>query len=186
MTQDAPSACGRRGLFVVIESAAMPLLATWIVLLHVLSVFVLVAGILGRALTLRQVARAADIHPLKAQVQVASIFEHMVRHGSLVVLVTGLAAAGARGWPILGILQHSPINWVLVALVTYLTIIPWIVFILLPRSKVFEVRLAAAEKAGTITPELRASLADPVIAWARRYEFAMILFLTYLMVAKPF
>src|SRR5690349_10286654 len=103
----------------------MPLLATWMVLLHVLSVFVLVTGILGRAVSLRQVAGASDIHALKAKVQVSKVFEEiMVRRGSLVVLVTGLAAAWARGWPILGILQHSPINWVLVALVTYLTIIP--------------------------------------------------------------
>ena len=165
----------------------MPPLSTWVVVLHVLSVFVLVTGILGRAVILRQVAHAPDIHALKAKVQVSSIFEEiMVRRGSLVVLLTGLAAAWARGWPILGILQHSPINWVLVALVTYLSIIPWIVFVLFPRSKVFEARLAAAEQAGTITPELRAALSDPAVAWARRYEIAMILFLTFLMVARPF
>ena len=165
----------------------MPPLATWLVVLHVLSVFVLVTGILARFVTLRQVARATDLATLKAKVEVTSIFElYMVRRGSLVVLVTGLVAAWARGWPILGILQHAPINWVFVALVTYLTIIPWIVFVLYPRSKVFEARLLAAEKVGTITPELRASLADPLVAWARRYEIAMILFLTFLMVSRPF
>ena len=165
----------------------MPPFATWIVLLHVLSVFVLVTGILGRFVTLRQAARTDDIHALKAKIEVSRIFElYMVRRGSLVVLVTGLAAAWARGWPILGILQHSPINWVLVALVTYLTIIPWIVFVLLPRSIKFEALLAEAERAGAVTPALRAAMADPLVAWARRYEIAMILFLTYLMVSRPF
>jgi uncharacterized membrane protein len=162
-------------------------LATWVVLLHVLSVFALVTGILGRFVTLRQAGRTDDIHALKAKIEVSSVFElHMVRRGSLVVLVTGLAAAWARGWPILGILQHSPINWVLVALVTYLTIIPWIVFVLYPRSRRFEALMAEAERAGAVTPALRAALHDPVVAWARRYEIAMVLFLTYLMLAKPF
>jgi len=165
----------------------MPPLATWIVILHVLSVFVLVTGILGRFVTLRQAARTNDMHALKAKIEVSQIFELiMVRRGSLVVLVTGLAAAWARGWPILGILQHSPINWVLVALVTYLSIIPVIVFVLLPRSKTFEALMAEAERAGAVTPALRAALSDPAVAWARRYEIATILFLTYLMVSKPF
>ena len=165
----------------------MRALATSIIILHVLSVFVLVTGILGRFVTLRQVARATDLETLKAKLEVSAVFElYMVRRGSIVVLLSGLLAAWARGWPILGILQGSPINWVLVAFVTYMSIIPWIVFVLFPRSKVFEARLAEADKLNAITPEVRASLADPVVGWARRYEFAMILFVTYLMVVKPF
>src|SRR5688572_7420543 len=123
----------------------MPPLATWVVFLHVLAVFWLVTGILGRGVALRHADRAADLTNLRAFATLASAFElAMVRPGSLLVLLSGLVAAWLRGWPILGPLQGSPIRWVFTSLVIYLTIIPVIVFVFLPRAKVYHARVAEA------------------------------------------
>jgi len=165
----------------------MPPLATWVVYLHVLAVFWLVSGSLGRGVTFSHANRATDLPTLRAFATLASAFElAMVRPGSLLVLVSGLIAAWLRGWPILGPLQGSPIRWVFTSLVVYLTIIPVIVFVFLPRAKVYHARLAEASAEGRITPALKAALNDPAVKWGRRYEILMIVALTWLMVTKPF
>src|SRR5688500_4780483 len=102
----------------VLECRAMPPLATWVVFLHVLAVFWLVTGILGRGVALRHAESAAVLTNLRAFATLASAFElAMVRPGSLLVLLSGLVAAWLRGWPILGPLQGSPIRWVFTSLV---------------------------------------------------------------------
>jgi uncharacterized membrane protein len=163
------------------------MLANLIVIVHVLAVFVLVAGVVGRNVLYARAARTTDVGALKTLVDAGSFLEHaFVRGPSLVVLLAGLAAAWARGWPILGFLQGGAINWVLASLLIYLTIIPVIVFVFLPRGLRFRKALDAAIAQGRVTPEVTAALNDGGVAWARRYETVMILVLTILMVAKPF
>jgi uncharacterized membrane protein len=158
-----------------------------IVVLHVLAVFALVAGMVGRAICHARAGRAEDLTRLRVAAELGNVFEHtLVRPVSLIVLVTGLGAAWARGWPILGFLQGHPVDWVLAALVIYLTIIPVIVFVFLPRGLLYEHALAEASTTGAVTPALRAALNDPAVRAARIYEMAMIGVLTWLMVAKPF
>lgn len=163
------------------------MIASLVVFLHVLSVFWLVTGILGRGVAHAMATRAPDLTRLEARHEMASLLERIaVRPGSFVVLVTGLAAAGLRGWPVLGFLQGSPIQWPLVSLAIYLTIIPVIVIVFLPRGRVFRQAIEEAQREGTITPGLRAALADPATTAARSYELVMVVVLTFLMVAKPF
>lgn len=157
-----------------------------VVVLHVLSVFALVGAILGRNVTRRHSLAAKDLAALRPLVGLSRTFDMIVRSTSLIVLATGLVATWARGWPILGPLQGSPIHWPMTALLVYLTIVPWIVFVYLPRGKMFEARLAEAEAKGEITDAVRASLSDPVVRVGHVYEQFMIAVLVWLMVAKPF
>ena len=163
------------------------MLAGIAVVVHVLFVFWLVAGVVGRDVCYRQAERATDLSALRTMVGLGSRFElTMVRPATFAVLVAGLIAAWARGWPILGFLQGSAPNWVLAALLIYLSIIPIIVFVFIPRGKIYHAALTAATTAGTITPDLRAALADPAVRAARAYEMGMVVVLTWLMVSKPF
>ena len=163
------------------------MLSGLLVVLHVVAVFWLVAGIIGRLTCYRQAARADDLVKIRTFSELGGLFElSMVRPATFAVLITGLLAAWLRGWPILGFLQGGSVNWVLAALVTYLSIVPVIVFILFPRSRVYRAALEEATVAGQITPRLRAALHDPLVAAARGYEIAMTLTLLYLMVLKPF
>src|SRR5262245_15243059 len=158
-----------------------------LVVVHVLAVFWLMTGIFGRGTCYRVARRAGDLATLRARMDMGGVFERaLVRPGTFAVLVTGLLAAWLRGWPILGFLQGAPINWVLAALVVYLSIIPVIVFIFLPRGRLYHAALEEAAVAGQITPRLRAAVNDPWVGAARVYEIAMAVALTYLMILKPF
>lgn len=157
------------------------------VIVHVIAVFWLVAGILGRDIVHRELQRCTDLARLQSLVDLGSVFElRMVRPGTFVVLLAGLAAAWARGWPILGALQGGQSNWMLVSLLVYLSIIPVIVLVFVPRGRVFRAAFEDALREGRVTDRLRAALHDPAVAAARVYEIAMVLVLTTLMVAKPF
>ena len=70
-------------------------------LLHVLTAFLLVSGIVGRGLALRDAARANEIHTVAALVRLGGRFETLVRAPSIALL--GWAswrpgAAGGRSW----------------------------------------------------------------------------------------
>lgn len=159
-------------------------LVVWI---HVLSVFWLVSGIIGRDRCFNAARVTDDLSRLVWLVELARGFERtMVRPATLVVPLAGLSAAWARGWPILGFLQGSPINWVLTALLIYLTIIPVLVFVLIPRGRIFRVALEEAKSLGRVTPALQASLADRAVAAARAYEILMIGAITAIMVTRSF
>ena len=161
--------------------------ATPIVVLHVLSVLWLVAGVVGRDACYWQAVRVADLPALKTLASLASVFEKAsVRPATFVVLLTGLAAAAARGYPILGVLRGEGPYWVPAALLIYLSVIPVIAFVFLPRGRVYRAALGDAEARGEVTAALRRALADPVVGAGRAYELGMVGVLTYLMVAKPF
>jgi hypothetical protein len=159
-------------------------LAVWI---HVLFVFALVAGIIGRDRCQERAARTDDLQRLGFLIEMSGHFEQsLVRPATFAVLVAGLIAAWARGWPILGFLQGGGSNWVLVSLLIYLSIIPVIVLVFIPRGKVFRAAFDEAKELGQVTPRLKAALADPAVAAARVYELVMIGAITALMVTRSF
>jgi hypothetical protein len=163
------------------------MLAGLAVVLHVLTVFALVAGITGRGRCTQQALKSTDLGEMRTLLKMSSVFERtMVRGMTGAVLLTGLLAAWARGWPILGFLQGGGVNFVLAALVIYLTIIPVIVLIFLPRGRVFERAMTEAVAENRITPALTAALRDPWVAAGRVYEMMMVAVLAYLMIVKPF
>jgi hypothetical protein len=110
----------------------------------------------------------------------------MVLPGSFAVLTAGLATAWVQGWPILGFLQGGSSNWVLVSLILFLTIIPVIRFIFLPRGKRFEAAFDQAQAQNRVTPELTTAFNDPLVRAGHIYEMALLGLVTALMVLKPF
>jgi hypothetical protein len=77
-------------------------------------------------------------------------------------------------------------RWVTVSLLAFLTMIPLVPLVFLPRGRVFEEAFVGAVEAGRVTPELPTAFRDPVVAAARRYEVAVVVVVLYLMVTKPF
>ena len=158
-----------------------------VVVVHVLTAFWLVAGIVARDVCWWHAARAPDLSALRPIANIASFFDQRaVQPGSFVVLLTGLAAAGTRGHRIFGFVRGEGPVWPFAALLIYSSIIPLIAFVFLPKGRVYRAALADAESRGELTARLRASIEDPVVMAARGYEFVMIVVLVYLMVAKPF
>jgi Predicted integral membrane protein (DUF2269) len=161
-------------------------LATTLNVLHILTGFLLVSGVVGRGVALREAARARDIRAVDALVGLAGRFEVMVRVPSIVVLLLGLLTAWRGGWPILGFLQGGSVNWILASLVLYGTLTPLIIWVFLPKGRIFARLLEHALAEGRVTPALTAAFADPLVAAAHAWELVVLIGLIVLMVMKPF
>jgi hypothetical protein len=155
----------------------------WIVLLHVAVAFTFVAGIIGRDMTIHKARTSTDVRVIGDLMELGGRFETLlVKPGSLAVLMAGIWAAFARGLSF----TASGNRWLLVSLIVYLSTVPFIPLVFIPRGKVFGQALAAAQERGEVTPELTAAFHDPAVAFARNYELAVIAVIITLMVTKPF
>src|SRR5262245_49336278 len=153
----------------------------WWVLLHVATAFWFVAGLAGRDVSMTRAARATDMASIRALTGVAGVFDRFfVIPGSMAVLVAGLIAMVATH---LGLGEQT---WLLVALILFLTIIPLVPLVFVPRGKVFEAALADSVAVGEVTPGLRTAFADRAVAGARWYERIVVAVIIVLMVTKPF
>jgi hypothetical protein len=73
-----------------------------------------------------------------------------------------------------------------VSLVLYLSIVPLVPLVFVPRGKAFAAALEAAEARGEYTPELRAAFHDPLTRAAHVYELGAVTVVLVLMLTKPF
>jgi uncharacterized membrane protein len=163
------------------------LLALLLKLLHVLTSISFISGLLGRWVALGQAARSDNIRTTRALTDLAGRFERtMVIPGSLILLATGLLTAWAQKQPLLGFLQDASTNWLLVSLVLYLSTIPLIPWVFLPRGRRFVQALDQASTREEVTPELQAAFADRAVAAAHVYELLNVCVILILMVTKPF
>lgn len=153
------------------------------VALHVLVAFWFVAGLIGRDVTLAKARGTTDAHLVGELAELAGRFERMsVRPGSIAVLILGLLAAWARDRPLAG----NGNGWLLVSLILFLSTLPLIPLVFLPRGRIFERELSAAQAGGVVTPALSAALRDGAVRAARTYELVTLVVIIALMVAKPF
>jgi hypothetical protein len=150
-------------------------------LLHIAIAIVFVSGLIGRWILLRRAARAAEPETAYQLAQAAGPFEQTVIAGGPFLVGAGFLTAWAQGYPWLGLTT----GWMLASVILLLTTFPAVLLIFLPRGRVFEAELESARRQGVMTPALRAAFADPAVAIARRWEFAVIGLVVALMVLKP-
>jgi len=156
-------------------------------LLHVLSAFWFIGGLLGRQVCLAQAGRTREFPVFLSLLSLSGRFEErFLIPGQLAVLAFGLLTAWQQGQPLLGVLQGASANWLFVSLLLFLSSIPLVVLVFLPRGRRFAELLEAARARGEVTPELSAGLQDPVVALAHGYELLSVLVIIILMVTKPF
>ena len=155
-------------------------------LTHALAGVTFIAGLIGRWIVLGLAERATDLTSMRTLSAGAAPFERLVIVGSLVVLVLGVATAIARGIPFLGPLQGQRVDWLFVSLVLFLSVVPLVPLVFLPRGKVFDGAMAEADARGEVTPALRAAWRDPVVRAAHVYELGAVTVVLVLMLTKPF
>ena len=157
-------------------------------LLHVLAAFWMVSGVIGRGLTFWQARKARDVQAVHALLHLSELFErYAVIPVSVAVMLFGLIVTWMQGWPLLGFLQGSSSNWLLVSSVLFVGISAFIAPLgLVARRKERTYALNEALAQGTITPRLMAALNDQVVMRFRIVEFIVLLFILILMVTKPF
>ena len=144
------------------------------------------AALVGRWVTLRHAARSDDISAVHTLLGLSDRFELMVRRIPGVVLVLGIATAIAQGRPFLGPFQGAGFDWLFVSLLVYLSVIPVIPLVFLPRGKVFAAALAEATSVGRVTGALTAAFDDRIVFAAHVYEVVAIGIVFILMITKPF
>ena len=160
---------------------------SWYLLLklaHVLCVLTFVSGLIGRTLVRLRIPGITTIQTLREFMTLVGHFDDwLVIRGSQLTLVSGLLLGWVGGWPY--IVGSHP-TWIFLSLLLFLSLLPLVFIVFVPRGKAFgEVfQIALAEQ--RITPELRAALADPAVRAATIYEFIMAGAILYLMILKPF
>ena len=162
-------------------------LALIIKLVHMWGGIGLIVGILGRGIILRQARRSGQIGKVAALTRLAGHFERLlVIPCSYIILLFGAGAAAIGGWPLFGFLQGARSNWLLVSLLLFLSMIPLIIFVFIPRGRVFGQALEDALRRERVTPELMAAFADKYVAAAHVYELVTLFCIVILMITKPF
>jgi hypothetical protein len=155
----------------------------WIVLLHVTCAFWFVSGLVGRGVTLAKARSATDIRLVGYTVELAGRFERwMVIPGSITVLLAGLLATRIKHIPFTG----QGTRWLLLSLILFLSTLPLVPLVFIPRGRVFERELEDAKRRGEVPPALRTAFRDPAVAAARWYEVVAVAVIVTLMVVKPF
>jgi hypothetical protein len=166
------------------QSIAMPLR-----LIHALVGILLVVSLGGRWVALTQAehaAGAADLSGVAALLRAATVFERIVIPTSAAVLVLGLLTAWSLGYPLLGSLQGGRDNWLPVSLLLYLSTLPLVPMIFLPKGRRFSAALDEAMTLGRVTPALVATFGDPVVRAAHLYELGVLVVVLVLMLSCPF
>jgi hypothetical protein len=139
-------------------------LAIFLILLHVLTAFWLVSGLVGRGLTLAQAEQTTDSPPMRSLLNLGERFERlMVIPASIAVLLFGLLTAWVQSAPLLGFLHGARSNWLLLSLLLYLSTVLLVPFIFIPRGKVVGAALEEVSAQGAVTTSLRAAFADTVV-----------------------
>lgn len=154
--------------------------------IHALLGVLFMAGLIGRWVALAAAERSEVLPDTRAMLRISARFERIVIVTSSLVLLLGVATAIAQGRPFLGPFQGAGFDWLFVSLVLYLSALPLVPLVFLPRGRVFDAALEAAGTDGTVTPAVRDAFADPVVRVAHVYELGMTLVVFVLMVAKPF
>jgi len=157
-----------------------------VVLVHALLGVLFISALIGRWVVLGLAERASDVRSMRTLANAASPFERMVRAVPGLVLIFGLLAAYLQGRNVLGPLTGGSVDWLFVALIVYLSPLPLIPLVFLPRGRVFEAAMAEAEAEGTVTPAVQTAWRDPVTRVAHVYELASVTLVLILMLAKPF
>src|SRR5262245_29071211 len=157
-----------------------------VVVIHALIGILFAAGLIGRWMVLGAAERATDLPAMRTLAAAAGPFERIVIVGSMLVLVFGLAAAFLQGRSVLGPLTGGSVDWLFVSLLLYLSIIPLVPLVFLPRGRVFGAAMDDAERQGRVTSELQAAWRDPVVRAAHLYELGAVTLILVLMLSKPF
>ena len=103
--------------------------------LHILAVTAVIGGVVGRALIRARLVRLDDIHIVREFVVLEGHFDQwLVVYGSITTLLTGLLLTWLGRW---SLLNAGMPTWTLVGVVLFLTTIPLVIWVYIPRGKVF-------------------------------------------------
>jgi hypothetical protein len=154
---------------------------------HVVAAVAFVGGIFARQVVRSRAAKADDLQRFAALSEAAGMIEtRLVIPGNGVVILVGILYALRIDAPVLGFLTGDSRNWLLTANVLLVVGMLTVPLYFRPSGKRFDAILSAALERGTMTPELREAIHDPVTKAVHLVELALVIVIIFLMVFRPF
>lgn len=142
--------------------------------LHILGAFGLIATMTLESVGLRGLRQAETADAARASLKAMQFVPPLGGGSGALILVTGLfmmaTSWGIRGWILVGI-TGLVLNALAGAIVT--------------RSRMMIVGPAAGRASGVLTPDLRATLRDPLLLASLRLRLGMVLGILFIMTVKP-
>jgi len=105
---------------------------------------------------------------------------------TVTVVACGLSQGEMNSTVNAALILQAGVNWLLVSLALFLSGVPMVIFLLIPRSRQRAAALDVAVAQGSFTPDLRAALRDRVVIGSRAAELAIVFAVLVLMVLRPF
>jgi hypothetical protein len=164
----------------------MELIGSAIVAVHALTGAIFLGALVGRWIVLGLAERAESLASMQVLTRAARPFERIVIIGSALVLVLGILAAIVQDRPFLGPLQGERADWLFASLLIYLSVLPLVRLVFLPRGRVFDAAMQDAVALAEVTGELARAWRDPLVRAAHLYELGAVTVVFVLMVTKPF
>jgi len=161
-------------------------MAGYLHLAHALVGALFLGALVGRWIILGLAERAESLPAMRILTRAALPFERTVMVGSTLVLVLGIATAIAQDRPFLGPVQGAPVDWLFASVVLFVSLVPLVPLVFLPRGRLFDAAMADAVARNEITPALVAAWRDPVMRAAHVYELTIVTLVFALMINKPF
>jgi uncharacterized membrane protein len=154
---------------------------------HQVAAMWLVGGVAAREVVRSQARRSGEISRLALLLHAATRIDRiMVIPGNVAVLALGVPLAIIGGWPLLGFLQGSDSNWLLVANLILIGGFLLVILVYLPSGKLIDSRVESAAEVGEITAELTDLLDSALLRVAHRGEYVGLAAIVALMALKPF
>ena len=155
--------------------------------LHIGSAIWFIGGVIARQIVRAHAKQTDDVqHFAVLNVAAGWIETTMVIPGNFAVIVFGVIYGLMIGAPILGFLQGASRNWLLVSNILLLLGFLNVPLVFIPRGKLFDVALKDALAREQMTPELGAHINDRTVRIVHFMELAVLGFITFLMVFRPF
>lgn len=155
--------------------------------LHILAVTITIGGMFARQLVRGIALKNNDVKTVATLTHAATRIDRtLVIPWSNIIFLAGIVLAVMQKWPILGFLQGSSQNWLLVSNILLIVMLVLIPTMFVPYNKRLEPILQTALTEGRITSELSATLQEKRNKLAHLAEEIIILVITALMVLKPF
>jgi len=154
---------------------------------HVNLVIIFAIGIAEYITYFYQAAKETEPRVIHEMVEAGDkIHNYLLKIGGSLLFISGVVTAWRHGVPMLGFIQGGNVNWLLVSIVLFLTYLPIMFFVFVPRHKVFHKELDKAIEKGEVTEGLKKAFRSSGIKFGHIYESIYVFVIVFLMVVKPF
>jgi hypothetical protein len=153
--------------------------------LHVSGVITFSIGMVASFLISSFASREENVKVIQSLTRLAAKFGRFMDIGGAFMLLAGFSLAGREKEPMLGFLQGSSENWLLISILLFLSTLP-VIMGYWSREKATAKELEEAAGNGKITPHLKLALADKRTRNGKLYEILAYALIVFLMTVKPF